>query len=170
VSASAFEDLPYRPGVGIMLLDRKARVFVARRIDMPSQAWQMPQGGIDDGELPEQAVMRELEEETGTDKVEIIAESDGWYSYDLPDWLIPKVWGGKFRGQRQKWYALRFLGRDEDINIETENPEFLDWKWVQMGELPDLIVPFKRSLYLSLVEEFADLGSVGKEGTDDPPA
>jgi putative (di)nucleoside polyphosphate hydrolase len=157
VIASAFEDLPYRPGVGIMLLDRAGQVFVARRIDMPSEAWQMPQGGIDEGELPEQAVFRELKEETGTDKVEIIAESGDWYSYDLPDWLIPKVWGGKFRGQKQKWYALRFLGGDEDINIETETPEFLDWKWVPMDKLPDLIVPFKRSLYLSLVEEFAHL-------------
>ncbi len=152
-------DLPYRPGVGVMLLDRAGRVFVAQRIDMPSDAWQMPQGGIDDGESPRQAALRELAEEIGTAKAEIIAEARGWIRYDFPAELVPKLWGGRFRGQEQKWFALRFLGTDADIDIATEEPEFRAWRWADPAELPDLIVPFKRRLYQDLVAEFGHLAA-----------
>jgi len=151
------ERLPYRRGVGIMLLDPASRVFVARRIDMPSHAWQMPQGGIDAGETPEEAAWREMEEEIGTAAAELIAESRDWLRYDLPTDLVPQLWGGRFRGQEQKWFAFRFTGSDSDIDIETKHPEFLDWKWVEMAELPGLIVPFKRPLYELVVEEFSRL-------------
>lgn len=157
--AKAIHDLPYRPGVGIMLLNRHGRVFVAQRIDMPSAAWQMPQGGIDQGESPLAAAWRELEEEVGTDKAELIAESREWYRYDLPADLVPRLWRGRFRGQTQKWFVFRFLGRDKDIDIATENPEFSAWKWAAMAELPDLIVPFKRALYLRLIDEFEHLAA-----------
>jgi len=130
-------------------------VFVAKRIDSISEAWQMPQGGIDEGEEPQVAAFRELMEETGTDKAQLLAESAHWLTYDLPDALVPKIWGGRFRGQRQKWYAMRFTGIDSDININTPHPEFCEWKWIRMQELPDIIVPFKRSLYQALVNEFS---------------
>jgi putative (di)nucleoside polyphosphate hydrolase len=149
--------LPFRPGVGIMLLNPSNRVFVARRIDMPSEAWQMPQGGIDPGETPRAAAFRELKEEVGTDKAEMLAESPVWRSYDLPAELMGKLWGGRYRGQTQKWFALRFTGTDADIDIATEEPEFLDWKWAELADLPRLIVPFKRKLYEELVAEFAPL-------------
>lgn len=149
--------LPYRKGVGLMMLNRRGKVFVARRIDMPSEAWQMPQGGIDAGETPRAAAMRELEEEIGTDKAKIVAESKGWLSYDLPADLVPRLWGGKYRGQTQKWFLLRFTGTDSDIDIETEHPEFLAWKWAATRDLPKLIVPFKRKLYEDLLKEFAPL-------------
>ena len=149
------ETLPYRDGVGIMLINHLGQVFVARRIDALSEAWQMPQGGIDAEEVPFVAAMRELKEETGTDKAVLLKEKTDWVYYDLPDDLIPKVWGGKFRGQRQKWFALRFTGADHDINLETEHPEFLEWKWIAMRELPEIIVPFKRELYRQLAEEFS---------------
>lgn len=148
--------LPYRPGVGIMLLNAENKVFVGKRIDTTSEAWQMPQGGIDEGEEPLPAAMREMAEEIGTDKAEMIAESKGWYYYDLPENLVPRLWGGRFRGQQQKWFCLRFTGSDSDINIETGHPEFCRWQWVQMQELPDIIVPFKRELYQALVEEFKE--------------
>jgi putative (di)nucleoside polyphosphate hydrolase len=148
-------NLPYRPGVGIMLINAEGLVFVAKRIDMLTEAWQMPQGGIDEGEEPLATAMRELKEEIGTDKAELLAESRDWYTYDLPDDVIPKIWGGKYRGQKQKWFALRFTGTDADINIQTEHPEFSEWKWIAPHELPDIIVPFKRSLYAALVEEFS---------------
>lgn len=154
---SAIAKLPYRKGVGIMLLNRAGLVFVARRIDTPSEAWQMPQGGIDEGEDPREAALRELHEEIGTDKAEIVAESKNWLTYDLPADLIPKIWGGRFRGQTQKWFLLRFTGKDIDIDIETEHPEFLDWKWAKVPDLPRLIVPFKRKLYEDLVAEFGPL-------------
>lgn len=157
--------LPYRPGVGIMLLNAAGRVFVAQRIDMPSEAWQMPQGGIDRGETPLEAARRELHEETGTDKAEPIAESRTWLRYDLPPDLVPRIWGGRFRGQTQKWFAFRFLGEDADIDIETETPEFSNWKWAAVEELPGLIVPFKRQLYRCLLEEFGHLArALAREG------
>ena len=149
--------LPYRPGVGIMLINREDQVFVAQRIDMPSDAWQMPQGGIDDGEMPEAAARRELLEETGTDKAELIAEYPQWLSYDLPVELVPLIWAGRYRGQTQKWFAFRFTGDDGDINIETETPEFSAWRWAARHELPGLIVPFKRQLYRAVLAEFAHL-------------
>lgn len=151
--------LPYRPCVGVMLLNDANKVFVAKRIDMRSEAWQMPQGGIDEGETPEQAAMREMLEEIGTDNAEIIAENSGWLNYDLPEHLVPKLWDGQFRGQKQKWFALRYRGTDADINIDTETPEFSEWKWADMRSLPDIIVPFKRELYAKLVTEFAHLAA-----------
>jgi putative (di)nucleoside polyphosphate hydrolase len=148
---------PYRQGVGILLLNPNNHVFVAKRIDMRSEAWQMPQGGIDAGETPKQAALRELKEEIGTDKGEILQESGDWFTYDLPDTLIPIIWGGKYRGQKQKWFAMRFTGTDADINIATEHPEFCEWKWTPLHSLPDIIVPFKRDIYTQIVREFENL-------------
>lgn len=146
--------LPYRPCVGVTLINRQGLVFVARRIDTEMEAWQMPQGGIDEGEDPATAALRELEEEVGTNKAEIIAETKDWLQYDLPHDLIGKVWKGRYRGQRQKWFAMRFLGDDTDINLETEHPEFCAWKWERLERLPNLIVPFKRKIYQDIVSEF----------------
>lgn len=151
------ESLPYRLGVGIMLLNAQNLVFAAKRIDMRSEAWQMPQGGMDEGETPVQSALREMKEEIGTDKATILAESKDWLAYDLPAELVPIIWGGKYRGQKQKWFALRFTGTDADINIQTEHPEFCEWQWVPMAELPSIIVPFKRDLYTRIVEEFKSL-------------
>lgn len=152
-----YERRPYRPGVGLMLLNRQSKVLVGRRIDMPSEAWQMPQGGIDGDETPELAAWREMREEIGTDKAALLAESRDWYFYDLPPDLADRIWHGRFRGQRQKWFAFRFLGEDRDIDIATHRPEFSHWKWAPMGELPSLIVPFKRRLYADLLTEFGHL-------------
>lgn len=147
--------LPYRPCVGAMLVNAEGGVFVARRIDTPGQAWQMPQGGIDEGEDPARAVLRELKEETGVEKVKITAASNRWRKYDLPDSLIGVVWGGEYRGQRQKWFALRFLGDDDEIDLERHGkPEFSDWRWVGIDRLVDLAVPFKRAIYADVVAEF----------------
>ena len=158
---SEVADFPYRDGVGAMLFNNLGCVFVARRIDMPSEAWQMPQGGIEPGETPKATALREVEEEIGTAKVEIIAESQNWLTYEFPNWLVPKVWGGRYRGQRQKWFAMRFMGDDTDINIATETPEFIDWKWEDINRLPELIVPFKRRLYQDLIAEFGHLAETG---------
>jgi len=152
-----YEKRPYRPGVGIMLLNRQGGVLVAQRLDMPSAAWQMPQGGIDKGETPLTAAWREMREEIGTGKARLEAESRGWHTYDLPRDLADQIWKGQYRGQRQKWFAFRFQGEDRDIDILTEQPEFSAWKWAEMRELPDLIVPFKRRLYEELVAEFGHL-------------
>jgi putative (di)nucleoside polyphosphate hydrolase len=149
--------LPYRPCVAVMLFNKTGWVFVAKRIDQTAEAWQMPQGGVDEGEDPKSAVMRELQEEIGTNNVEIIRELDEWITYDLPEELIPQIWGGKFRGQKQKWFAMRFLGEDSEINIQTAHPEFSAWKWAERHTLPDLIVPFKRELYKHVVEKFKEL-------------
>ncbi|MDX2112530.1 MAG: RNA pyrophosphohydrolase [Alphaproteobacteria bacterium] len=149
--------LPYRDGVGIMLINQHRQVFVAKRIDTLSEAWQMPQGGIDEGERPDVAARRELEEETGTSKATILRESKDWLTYDLPQELVGKIWRGRFRGQRQKWFAMRFDGTDSDINIDTPHPEFCEWKWIAPSTLPDLIVPFKRVLYRDIIQEFRDL-------------
>ncbi len=145
----------YRPCVGLMLLNPRREVFVAQRIDMPSEAWQMPQGGIDKGEAPVAAALRELKEEIGTDKATIRAEARGWLSYDLPEDLMPRLWGGRYRGQTQKWFLLDFTGQDSDIDIATEHAEFSRWQWVQPARIVDLIVPFKRALYRQVLEEFA---------------
>ena len=152
------ESQPYRSGVGIMLLNAEGSVFVAQRIDMPSEAWQMPQGGIDKGETPIEAAWREMKEEVGTDRAELLAESRDWLTYDLPRELAAKLWRGRFRGQRQKWFVFRFTGSDRDIDITShEHPEFSNWRWAPMADLPSLIVPFKRPLYQQLVEEFRPL-------------
>lgn len=147
--------LPYRPGTGVMLLNADDDVFVGRRIDTTQEAWQMPQGGIDKGEGIEESAFRELEEEIGTRNAEVVARTRGWLTYDLPESLIPKVWGGRYRGQRQVWFLMRFLGSDREIDIDTEHPEFRAWKWVPMEKLPKMIVPFKRPLYQRLLKEFS---------------
>jgi putative (di)nucleoside polyphosphate hydrolase len=151
--------LPYRPCVGIMLLNPAGKVFVAKRIDMTVEAWQMPQGGIDKGEDTKIAALRELEEEIGTNKAIIIAEYENWLTYDLPNELVGKVWKGRYRGQTMKWFVMRFSGSDKDININTEHPEFSEWKWVDINSLPDIIIPFKREIYSTLVEKFSPLAS-----------
>jgi putative (di)nucleoside polyphosphate hydrolase len=151
------DDKKYRRGVGVMLLNKDGKVFVGRRIDNTDEAWQMPQGGIDKHEEPLQAAWREMREEIGTDRARFIGESRDWLSYDLPIELVPQLWKGKFRGQRQKWFAFRFLGTDRDINIATEHPEFSSWRWADLQELPGLIVPFKRKLYDDLIAEFSPL-------------
>jgi putative (di)nucleoside polyphosphate hydrolase len=155
----------YRPGVGIMLLNDANDIFVGRRRKTEKHAWQMPQGGIDGDEDPRAAAFRELKEEIGTDNAEILAESDRWLIYDLPDALIGKVWHGRWRGQRQKWFVMRFRGQDSDINVNTHHAEFSAWKWVPIDDLPDLIVSFKRPLYLELLDAFAEtIGTVTKKG------
>ncbi|RCK31551.1 RNA pyrophosphohydrolase [Thalassospira xiamenensis] len=150
------EDLPYRPCVGIALFNDDGQVWIGNRIGFEG-AWQLPQGGIDDGETAEQAARRELSEEIGTDKAEIIAETPDWLTYDLPDHLIGKAFGGKYRGQKQKWFAMRFTGKEKHIKIDVPHPEFDAWRWTDFGTLPDLIVPFKRPVYLQLVEIFRDV-------------
>jgi putative (di)nucleoside polyphosphate hydrolase len=152
--------LPYRPCVGMLLLNAEGKVFVGRRIDTAKEAdniWQMPQGGIDKGETPAQAALRELREEIGTDKAEILAESRHWLRYDLPDHLVGKVWKGRYRGQKQRWFALRFLGEDSDIDLATEHPEFDAWQWVALEDVPGLVIPFKRDTYRAVVSEFREL-------------
>jgi putative (di)nucleoside polyphosphate hydrolase len=145
----------YRRGVGIMLVNAAGHAFVGRRIDTLIAAWQMPQGGIDEGETPAAAAMRELKEEVGTDKAEIVAESRSWLCYELPPEIAAALWGGRYRGQRQKWFLMRFLGRDADIDIsDHEHPEFDAWRWVPPDHLPELIVPFKRQLYCDILAEF----------------
>ena len=149
----------YRRGVGIMLINREGKVFVGARIDNTDEAWQMPQGGIDDADDDEWATaLRELEEEAGIPPrlVEKVSGTPERLKYDLPDELRPKLWGGKFKGQDQDWFLARFLGDDSDINIATDHPEFREWKWIEPRQLPDLIVPFKRDLYRQLLSEFAD--------------
>jgi len=148
--------LPYRPAAAIMLLNAQNKVFVAQRIDNLAEAWQMPQGGLDKGEDPEAGALRELEEETGIPPylVEILAKAPEELLYDLPPELVGKIWGGKYRGQAQHWFVARFLGRDEDVNLETAEPEFRAWKWADADSLVDLIVPFKRDLYARVVDLF----------------
>jgi putative (di)nucleoside polyphosphate hydrolase len=152
--------LPYRPCVGIMLANRQGHVFVGQRIDSKEgDAWQMPQGGIDKGESPEEALIRELDEETGIAAhfVDVIARSAHEHLYDLPDELIGKLWGGKYRGQAQRWFLVRFKGEDSDINIATAHPEFDAWRWAEADQLVELIVPFKRPVYRDVVQEFRHL-------------
>ncbi|MFP6772268.1 MAG: RNA pyrophosphohydrolase [Alphaproteobacteria bacterium] len=152
-----FSERPYRPCVGIMLINDHGLVFVAQRIDQVVEAWQMPQGGVEQDETPRQAALRELEEEIGTNRAEIIAETEDWIPYDLPRELADKVWRGRFRGQTQKWFAMRFLGTDGDINLATAEPEFDAWKWTPMATLVDVAVDFKRDNYAQVVDAFQHL-------------
>ena len=154
-----FNKLPYRSNVGIMMVNEKGFVFVGQRLDNNQNAWQMPQGGIDAGEDPETAAYRELLEETGVKKqdVRFVASSSQWLSYDLPEDLIPILWNGKFRGQKQKWFLFKFLGEDGDINIATEHPEFSKWKWISKENLLKEIVPFKKSVYENVLKEFKNI-------------
>lgn len=140
-----------------MLLNREGLVFVGKRIDQTVEGWQMPQGGIDSGETPVQAAFRELKEEIGTDKAELLREHDEWLAYDLPPHLVGVALHGRYRGQRQKWIAMRFTGRDSDINIATAEPEFAHWKWLALEALPRLVVPFKRDTYARVIAKFRDL-------------
>lgn len=150
--------LPYRRGVGAVLFNADGRVFTARRIDTPGDAWQLPQGGIRKSEDPRQAILRELLEETGTDRAEIIAEAGRWLRYDLPEDLVGKVWKGRYRGQEQLWFALRFTGLDTDIDLGAHGKhEFNAWRWDNFEDLPRLAVSFKRSLYRDLVSEFCSI-------------
>lgn len=150
--------LPYRPCAGVMLINRDGRVFVGQRLDSMLEAWQMPQGGIDDGEEPIDAALRELREETGIlpDKVRLIAEAPGEFLYDLPDDMIGKIWKGKWRGQRQRWFLFAFEGEDSDIDIATPEPEFRAWRWADPVDLPTMIVPFKKALYERVLSAFAE--------------
>nr|WP_295666964.1 RNA pyrophosphohydrolase [Sphingomonas sp.] len=155
---TAPEPLPYRPCAGIMLLNAQGQVFVGQRRDASVEAWQMPQGGIDPGEDAETAALRELGEETGIapDKVELIAIAPHDLTYDLPPELVGKVWKGRYRGQIQRWFLYRFLGKDDDVDIATRHPEFTAWRWIAPATLPDVIVPFKRDLYAQVIDIFTD--------------
>ena len=151
----------YRLGVGIMLLNRDGLAFVGHRIRMPAglAKWQMPQGGIDAGETPRQAARRELREEIGSDRAELLAESRGWFDHDVPDEIAEVMMGGRYRGNRQKWFAMRFTGTDADIDLATEHPELDAWKWVSPERLPEVVAPFMRRLYFDVVAEFRALWS-----------
>ena len=142
-----FKNLPLRSGVGIVVLNKTNKVFVAKRIDNPKNFWQMPQGGVDNGEDFLSAAYRELEEETSIKNVELISELDGFITYNLPDRLLGIIWKGKYKGQKQKWFLMRHLGEDNEVNIQTNKPEFLDWKWVDLKEITELVVDFKLHVY-----------------------
>mmetsp|Transcript_7578 Transcript_7578/g.13070 ORF Transcript_7578/g.13070 Transcript_7578/m.13070 type:complete len:161 (-) Transcript_7578:2778-3260(-) len=148
--------LPYRRNVGVMVLNADGHVWVGQRKDRYRDAWQMPQGGVDKGEDARAAALRELEEETGIspDLVEVVAETDGWLPYELPHDLIPQLWKGRYRGQEQKWFLMRFGGSDAQVNITTEEPEFSAWRWMPPADLPDAIVPFKREVYVRVLAAF----------------
>ena len=158
MTPSKIESLPYRPCAGIMLVNAQGKVFAGQRIDSDYDAWQMPQGGIEPGEKPRAAALRELWEETGVAEnlVSVEAETAGWINYDLPHDLVPKLWKGRYRGQKQRWFLMRFKGADNQINIETRHPEFSKWVWLDPGDLVRKIVPFKRDLYARVIAEFAD--------------
>tara|TARA_B100000902_G_scaffold220889_1_gene209752 strand:+ start:186 stop:671 length:486 start_codon:yes stop_codon:yes gene_type:complete len=148
-----FKNLPLRSGVGIVVLNKDNKVFVAKRIDNPKNFWQMPQGGVDEGEDYLTAAFRELKEETSITNVELVSELDGFVTYNLPDRLLGIIWKGKFKGQIQKWFLMRYLGDDSEVNIQTSKPEFLDWKWVDLKEITDLVVDFKLHVYQEVQEK-----------------
>ena len=151
-------ELPLRIGVGIILLNHENKVFVGKRIDnQEGNYWQMPQGGVDENENHLQAAKRELEEETSVKTVKLIKELKNWLTYDLPENLIGKIWNGKYRGQKQKWFIMKFEGNNTEINIKTKNPEFLDWKWIKLNELPKVAVSFKANVYEKLKKELVSL-------------
>jgi putative (di)nucleoside polyphosphate hydrolase len=152
-----FKNLPLRSGVGIVVLNKTNKVFVAKRIDNPKNFWQMPQGGVDDGEDFLSAAYRELEEETSIKNVELISELDGFITYNLPDRLLGIIWKGKYKGQIQKWFLMRHLGDDDEINVKTKKPEFLDWKWVDLKEITSLVVDFKLHVYKEVQEKVEKL-------------
>ncbi len=145
-----FKNLPFRKGVGIIVLNNENKIFVAKRIDNPKNFWQMPQGGVDDGENFLKAAYRELEEETSIKNVELIKELEGTTTYELPDHLLGIIWKGKYKGQEQKWFLMRYLGKDSDINIKTYKPEFLDWKWIELDMITEYVVDFKLHVYKEL--------------------
>ena len=149
--------LPLRIGVGIILLNHENKVFVGKRIDNPTNCWQMPQGGVDSNENFLEAAKRELEEETGIKTIKLIKEIDGWLEYNLPENLLGKIWNGKFRGQKQKWFVMKFLGEKDEININTKKPEFLEWKWLDIPELTKVVVDFKAHVYNRLAKEINSL-------------
>jgi len=151
------KELPLRSGVGIVLLNEENKVFVGKRIDNPGNAWQMPQGGIDKNESYLEAAKRELREETGVVTVKVIKELDEWLTYNLPKSLLGKIWGGKYRGQKQKWFIMKFLGKNNEINIKTKKPEFLEWKWIESFKLPGVAVNFKINIYKKMTEELDSL-------------
>ena len=153
------KQLPLRTGVGIILLNHENKIFVGKRIDNPKNFWQMPQGGVNQNENFLQAAKRELEEETGIKSVELVKELNEWLGYDLPENLLGKVLEGKYRGQKQKWFIMKFVGKDNEINVKTKNPEFLDWKWIELSKLPSIAVSFKIDLYKKLKEELNFLNS-----------
>lgn len=154
---SNLDTRPYRPCVGILLLNQENLVFVGNRIDTPGAHWQMPQGGIEPGETPADAAMRELYEETGLKNAEIIAEAGELFRYDLPPALSKRVWGGRYRGQEQHWFAIRFHGQDSEIKLDLHEPEFSEWRWMAMTDITSHIVPFKRAIYEDVLSEFAYL-------------
>ena len=152
-STEKYKNRPFRIGVGIVVLNNQNKVLVGKRIDNPVDLWQMPQGGVNKNETLDKAAVRELEEETGIKKVELIKIIDNWMQYDLPNNLIGKIWKGKYRGQKQKWFIMRFSGKVQEINIKTQRPEFLDWKWINFFELPKVVVSFKKEVYKKIVQE-----------------
>ena len=149
--------LPLRIGVGIIVLNKENSVFVGKRIDNPTKFWQMPQGGVDNNENLFHAAKRELKEETGIKSIKLIKELDSWLEYELPKNLLGKIWKGKYRGQKQKWFIMKFFGKDSEINIQTKNPEFLDWKWIEIEKLPDIAVSFKVNIYKTLQKELKNI-------------
>ena len=144
-------ELPLRLGVGIIVLNKENKVFVGKRRDNPTNKWQMPQGGVDRGENLINAMKRELKEETSIRSIEILKELEGWTEYELPNYLLGKIWRGKYRGQKQKWFIVRFLGKDEEINLKTTHPEFIEWQWLDIENLPSVIVHFKKKVYEKLL-------------------
>ncbi len=148
-----FQKLPYRNGVGIVVLNNENKVFVAKRIDNPKNFWQMPQGGVDEGEDLLNAAYRELKEETSIFNVKLIKEIEDWTQYDLPSKLVGIIWKGRYKGQKQKWFIFKFLGNDTEINIKTKNPEFLDWKWIEIGKITEIVVDFKKEVYQKVEKE-----------------
>ena len=152
-----FKNLPLRSGVGVIVLNKENKVFVAKRIDNPKNFWQMPQGGVDDGEDFLDAAYRELEEETSIKNVKLISELDGFISYNLPDRLLGIIWKGKYKGQKQKWFLMRFTGNDKEINLKTNNPEFLEWKWIDLEMITSVVVDFKLEVYKKIQKKIKDI-------------